>query len=75
MTFALSEWSAGSDVKALNTIYYENNDNYILEGSKFFVSSINEADYMITLAKSENQKISCFLIPKNSKNLIIGKEY
>lgn len=72
--FALTESSAGSDAQALKTTAKKEGGNYILQGSKSFITSAPIAKTFVVMAKTSPQEISAFIVPADSKNLIIGKK-
>src|SRR5699024_829306 len=47
--------------------------NYILNGSKVFITNGNEADTFITFAKTAPNEVSAFIIEKDFPGLKIGK--
>lgn len=77
--FALTEPGAGSD--AVNTktkAVKDDAGNYILNGSKVFITNGGEADTYITFARTSEEKgsrgISAFIIEKDTPGLNIGKK-
>lgn len=75
--FCLTEPEAGSDAGALKTRAVKNDDYYVLNGSKVFITNGGEADVFIVFASTNPQKgsrgISAFIVEKGSPGLIIGK--
>src|SRR5690625_3278827 len=53
-------------------------DNYILNGSKMFITNGMDADTYITFARTSDEQgakgISAFIVEKNSPGLVIGKK-
>ena len=74
--FALTEPGAGSDASSLKTSAKRDVDNYILNGSKVFITNGGVADTYITFARTgANPKdISAFIVEKGSPGLVIGKK-
>lgn len=76
--FALTEPHAGSDPGALRTTAVRQDDTYVLNGSKIFITSGGQADSYITFAITDRDKgkkgISAFIIDKGTPGLIIGKQ-
>ena len=78
--FMLSEPGNGSDAGAASTIAKEdNNKNYILNGSKAWITNAHDADYGVVLATTnptlKHKGISAFLIDmKNTPGIVIGKK-
>ena len=75
--FALTEPNAGSDAASLKTRAVKAGDNYLLNGSKIFITNGGEADTYIVFAITDAEKgtkgISAFIVEKNTPGLIIGK--
>lgn len=75
LAFALTEPKSGSDAQSIRSTAKKVDGGYILNGTKCFVSNGNVADYFVTFAKIREDgidKITCFLVPKNSKGLKMG---
>ena len=75
--FSLSEPGAGSDATNLKTKAIKQGDIYLLNGTKAWVTSGNDADAFIIFAKSgvesgEN-KLSSFIVEKNFPGVRISK--
>lgn len=77
--FALTEANAGSDASALETTFVKQGDDYILNGSKIFISLGDVADTIITFATSNKELghrgISAFIVEKNSPGYSVGHKY
>ncbi|ASN04035.1 acyl-CoA dehydrogenase [Virgibacillus necropolis] len=75
--FALTESSAGSDAGSLKTRAKKDGDNYILNGSKTFITNGGVADTYITFARTSGEKgakgVSAFILEKDTPGLSIGK--
>ncbi|RDW22292.1 acyl-CoA dehydrogenase [Oceanobacillus arenosus] len=75
--FALTEPGAGSDVKSMKTIAKREDEHYVLNGSKVFITNGGVADTYIVFARTNHDKtaneVSAFIIEKNTQGLIIGK--
>ncbi|MEO4054040.1 acyl-CoA dehydrogenase [Solibacillus sp. CAU 1738] len=76
--FCLTEPSAGSDAGSLKSRAVKDGDNYIINGSKVFITNGGEADVYIVFASTEPQQgtrgISAFIVEKDTPGLIIGKD-
>ncbi len=76
--FALTEAQAGSDASSLRTSAVLDGDDYILNGSKIFITNGGEADSYITFAVTNPDKgkdgISAFIVEKNTPGFSIGKK-
>jgi glutaryl-CoA dehydrogenase (non-decarboxylating) len=67
--FGLTEPNAGSDVAAMTTTARRDGDEYILNGSKTWISLCDVADTFLIFAKTDKDKahkgISCFIVERN----------
>ncbi len=76
--FGLTEPNAGSDSSAQQTVAVLSGDNYILNGSKVFITNGGEADIYIIFAMTDKSKgnkgISAFIVEKDFKGFSIGKK-
>lgn len=74
---AITEPDGGSDVSALKTTAKKNGDNYILNGSKTFITNGVNADYAIVAAKTSDEpghrNVSLFIVEKNWEGYSTGK--
>ena len=79
--FAITEPGAGSDVAAMSTAYRREGDEFILNGTKHFISNGSRADWYVTFATSDkrlkHKGISCFVFPSSvpgiTRNRMHGK--
>ncbi|APW99763.1 acyl-CoA dehydrogenase [Halobiforma lacisalsi AJ5] len=74
--FALSEAGAGSDVPAMETTAEKDGDEYVLEGSKLWISNGSVADTVTVFAKTDpeagNKGISSFVVrPEEDDGFIV----
>lgn len=76
--FCLTESSSGSDAGALRTRAVKDGDNYVLNGSKMFITNGGEADvYIVFTSTNPTEKtygISAFIVDKDTPGLNIGKD-
>lgn len=76
--FALTEPSAGSDAGSLKSRAVLKGDEYIINGSKVFITNGGEADVYILFASTDPEKgsrgISTFIVEKDFPGLVIGKD-
>ncbi|MDY6853062.1 MAG: acyl-CoA dehydrogenase family protein, partial [Thermodesulfobacteriota bacterium] len=80
--FALTEPDSGSDAGALRTMAVLKGDEYILNGTKQFISNIglDNSPFVLVAALAEKPKdgrkiISTFIVPKDSPGFTLGKRY
>ncbi len=76
--FALTEPHAGSDPVSQSTTALKDGDDYILNGTKRFITSGKNAGLVIITAKTDPTKkhkgISAFLVEKDIPGFIVGPE-
>jgi alkylation response protein AidB-like acyl-CoA dehydrogenase len=75
--FALTEPGSGSDSAALITRAERRGDEYVLNGTKTFVTNGKYADVFLLLARTHQEHkhrgISAFLVERSAPGLTIGK--
>ncbi len=74
--FALSEVNAGSDAGSLKTKAVRDGDNWVLNGSKMWITHGGVADLYVVMARTGEKGprgISAFLVEGTSKGLSSGK--
>jgi len=76
--YALSEAGSGSDAAALRTTAVRDGDDWVLNGTKLFVTSGAEAGLVIVYARtdpsvSKAKGISAFLVPTDAAGFRVGK--
>ncbi|TYS64060.1 acyl-CoA dehydrogenase [Bacillus infantis] len=76
--FCLTEAGAGSDAGSLKTKAVKNGEEYILNGSKVFITNGGEADVYIVFASTSpelgTKGVSAFIVGKGTSGLVIGKD-
>ena len=76
--WALTEPNAGSDAASLQTTAVLEGDEWVLNGSKQFITSGSVADVITVMAKTDKTKgargISAFVVEKGTDGLIYGGE-
>jgi butyryl-CoA dehydrogenase len=77
--YCLTEPNAGSDAAALRTAAVKQGGDYVLDGTKLFVTNGSEAGLFIVYARtdpsvSKANGISAFLVPRDTKGLRVGKK-
>ena len=75
--FSLSEPQSGSDASNMNTIAIKDGSNYIINGTKNWVTNGKYSDYVLVFAITEkgvgHKGISCFLVEKSFDGFEVGK--
>ena len=64
--YALSETHAGSDAGALSTRAVRDGDDYVVNGTKAWITHAGVADFYTLMARTSEKDISCFLAEKGS---------
>jgi acyl-CoA dehydrogenase len=77
-SFALTEPEAGSDAASVRTRAIRDGDNYVLNGSKRFITNADIASLFTVLARSAPHiegaaGVSAFLVPRNLAGLSVGR--
>ena len=76
--FCLTEREAGSDAGSMKTKARKVGDEYVINGSKCFISNGGIANFYVVFANSNPEKgmrgISAFVVPRETPGVIIGKE-
>jgi len=76
--FGLTEPNAGTDAASQQTVAVKNDDHYLINGSKIFITNAGYADIYIIMAmtdKSQGTKgISAFIMEKDMPGFSIGKK-
>jgi acyl-CoA dehydrogenase len=74
-SFGLSEPDAGSDVARLKTTAVRRGDEYVLNGSKTFITNAGYAAWTVVFAKTDPDKghrgISAFVVPMDAPGVTI----
>ncbi len=76
--FALTETGAGSDPAAMTTLAMRDGDDWILNGSKIFITSAPYAGVFVVWAVTDRNAakgkgISCFLVEAGTPGCIVGR--
>lgn len=76
--FALTEANAGSDAGALRTTAVKDGDEYIINGTKSFITNGGVADVYTVFAMTDPEAggrgISCFIVERSRPGVSIGSE-
>lgn len=75
-SYCLTEPGAGSDAASLRTSAKSDGDDYIVNGSKMFISGAGETDVLVVMVRTggEGAKgISAVVIPADAQGVIYGK--
>jgi acyl-CoA dehydrogenase len=77
-SFALTEPEAGSDAASLRTTAIRDGSDYVINGTKRFITNANRAGMFTLLARSDATKpgaagISAFIVPADTPGISIGR--
>jgi alkylation response protein AidB-like acyl-CoA dehydrogenase len=76
-SYCLTEPSSGSDAAALQTTARRDGDDYVLNGTKAFISGGGTSDLYVAMVRTGEagpKGISCLVIEKGAKGLSFGKK-
>jgi len=75
-SIAVSEPGAGSDVASIKTHAKKSGDDYIINGSKMWITNSTQADFFCLLANTSEGKVhqnkSLIIVPANTPGLSVG---
>jgi acyl-CoA dehydrogenase len=77
-SFCLTEPGAGSDAASLRTTAIRDGDDYVVNGTKRFITNAARAGMFTLMARSDPSRkgaggISAFIVPADTKGIHIGK--
>jgi citronellyl-CoA dehydrogenase len=77
-SIAVSEASGGSDVAAIKTVARKDSDDYIINGSKMWITNATQADWICLLVNTSDDNIhtnkSLVIVPTNTPGFVIGEK-
>jgi len=68
--FGLTEHSGGSDPNAMQTRAQKDGDQYVLNGTKMWISLGSIADFAIIWAKDQNDAVRGFIVPTDTQGFV-----
>jgi acyl-CoA dehydrogenase len=76
-SFALTEPNAGSDVSGIQTTAVREGDEYVLNGSKMFITNAGHATWIVVFASTDKSQghrgLSAFVVPTDLEGVTIEK--
>jgi len=76
-SFALTEPNAGSDVSGIQTTAERHGDDYVINGSKMFISNAGHAAWLVVFASTDKSKghrgLSAFIVPADAEGVTVEK--
>jgi isovaleryl-CoA dehydrogenase len=73
-SLAMSEAGSGSDVVSMKLKAEQVGDRYVLNGTKFWITNAPHADALVVYAKTDDRRITAFLIEKGMKGFSVSKK-
>jgi acyl-CoA dehydrogenase len=74
-SFALTEPAAGSDVSAIQTTAELRSGNYVLNGSKMFITNAGQAAWFVVFASTDRESghrgLSAFIVPAGADGVVV----
>lgn len=71
--FAITEPDAGSNSHMIRTVARKHGDEYVITGQKTFISGVDQADYILAVARMEGSsgqlQPALFMVPTDTKGL------
>jgi acyl-CoA dehydrogenase len=76
-SFGLSEPNAGSDVSGIQTTAVRHGDEYVINGSKMFITNAGQAGWLVVFASTDKSKghrgLSAFIVPTDLDGVTVEK--
>lgn len=72
--YCLTEDTSGSDSRAARTTAVADGDEWVLNGSKMWISNAGFADLFTVFAQADGTEFSAFLVEKDAPGLSLGAE-
>jgi len=76
-SFALTEPNAGSDVSGIQTTATRRGDEYVLSGSKMFITNAGHASWLVVFASTDRTKghrgLSAFIVPMDLEGVVVER--
>lgn len=68
-SYCLTEPSSGSDAQAMKTTAKKEGNEYVISGSKMFISGGSFSSLYIVMAKTSPKEVSTFIVPGDAKGI------
>src|SRR5580693_5906918 len=66
VVFAITEPDAGSNTHRLSTTAVRDGDDWVLNGTKYYISGVDEAEALLVVAKTGQDALSIFIVPTDA---------
>lgn len=70
VVFAITEPNAGSNSRQISTTAVRDGGDYLLNGTKYYISGVDEAEALIVVTRTAPEKLSLFVVPTNAPGLV-----
>lgn len=72
--YALSEPNSGSDALGMSTKAVRDGKDFVLNGTKMWISNAKWAELFIAFAKVDGERITCFIVERGFPGVSVGPE-
>jgi acyl-CoA dehydrogenase len=76
-SFALTEPNAGSDVSGIETTAVRHGGEYVINGSKMFITNASHADWYVVFAATDRSSghrgLSAFVVPRATEGVVVER--
>jgi acyl-CoA dehydrogenase len=76
-SFALTEPNAGSDVSGIETTATRHGDEYVINGSKMFITNAGHAAWLVVFASTDRSKghrgLTAFVVPTDLDGVVVER--
>lgn len=70
VVFAITEPDAGSNSHQISTTAVRDGTDYVLNGTKYYISGVDEADALIVVTRTAPKHLTLFLVPSDAPGLV-----
>jgi alkylation response protein AidB-like acyl-CoA dehydrogenase len=70
VVFAITEPDAGSNTRQISTTAVRDGADYLLNGTKYYISGVDEAGAMIVVTRTAPEELTLFLVPTDAPGLV-----
>jgi acyl-CoA dehydrogenase len=78
MAYCVTEPGAGSDVQGIQTTATRHGNDYVLNGSKMWITNGGVADWYFVLAYTDpslrHRGMSAFIVPRDTEGVVVGRK-
>jgi hypothetical protein len=70
VVFAITEPNAGSNTRQISTSAVRDGGDYLLNGTKYYISGVDEADALIVVTRTAPERLSLFIVSTDTPGLV-----